>query len=1162
MKGNIFIKRPVMAISIAIMILLVGAISFTTLPLEQFPDIAPPTVSVSATYTGASADAVMKAVIQPLEEGINGVENMLYMSSTATNSGSATINVIFKQGTDPDMAAVNVQNRVSRVQGLLPQEVTRIGVSTTKRQTSFLQIDALCSEDGTYDEDFISNYLDINVIPQIKRVEGVGDVMLLGGTYSLRIWMKPELMAQYGVIPDDITASLAEQNLESPAGQLGEKPVNGTHGDGVDNYYQYTLKYKGRLKELSEFEDIVIRANADGTILRLKDIADVELGAISYSFHGEANGHPGVTFLCFQLAGANAKETNDRVSAKLDELSKDLPKGMKFIKMMSSNDFLLASIANVEETLLVAIFLVVLVVYFFLQDFKATIIPSISIIVSLVGTFACLSIAGFTLNLLTLFALVLAIGTVVDDAIVVVEAVQAKFDAGYTSPYEATKDAMSDVTMAVISCTFVFMAVFIPVSFTGGTAGIFYTQFGVTLATAVGLSCVSALVLCPALCAIMMRPASEERRKGFFGAINYRTRLAYEATYTAMMEKYANVLRRMVSRKLRYYISFGALAAAMVGVVFFASHLPSGLVPSEDQGVCMMNVSAVPGSNVATTYDVMNKAQKIIEEVPEIGEYTKVAGYGFMSGQGTSYGMSVIRMKPWSERQHGLGFGFATLALLAFIIALIVFCRSLFTKKKIGKKALAFVIVTVLSAVALMNYHPLDNMMGTSTMVANAKLNARLLKEIPEAQCFVFEPGMIPGYGMGSIELQLQDKTGSADKEVFFNYTKQFIAKLSEYPEVGRCITTYERNFPQFQVDVDAAQCKRAGISPAAVLSALASYCGGSYISNMNQFSKVYRVMLQSNPQARTTENDLNNMFIRNQGEMAPLSQFVKLTPVLGPEIDNRFNLFSSISVNVTANTGVSNTEVMKIIERVHKEVFPEGYSYEFGGMAREEAQTIGSYDTYLTYGICVILVFLILSCLYESFLIPFAVIFSVPAGLMGTYAFAWLWNAGFNWTITMNGQAAPIGRMLFMGQIENNIYLQTGVIMLIGLLAKTAILITEFALERRRKGMGIVEAAFAAAEARLRPILMTVLTMIFGMIPLVFATGAGANGNRTIGIGVIGGMTVGTLAILFTVPLFFIIFEYLQERIRPVMVEEADQQFLKERERSLKEKEKATGNS
>lgn len=1144
-----------MAISIAIMILLVGTISFSSLPLEQYPDIAPPTVSVYTTYTGASADAVMNAVIQPLEEAINGVENMLYMSSTATNSGSATINVIFKQGTDPDMAAVNVQNRVSRAQGLLPSDVTRVGVQTMKRQTSFLQIDALCSEDGKYDEDFISNYLDINVIPQIKRVEGVGDVMLLGGTYSLRIWMKPELMAQYDVIPTDISNALAEQNLESPAGQLGEKPVNGTHGDGIGNYYQYTLKYKGRLKEISEFEDIVIRANPDGTLLRLKDIADVELGAVSYAFHGEANGHPGVTFLCFQLAGANAKETNDRVSAKLEELSKDLPKGMKFVKMMSSNDFLLASIANVEETLLVAILLVVLVVYFFLQDFKATLIPSISIIVSLVGTFACLSMAGFTLNLLTLFALVLAIGTVVDDAIVVVEAVQAKFDAGYTSPYEATKDAMSDVTMAVISCTFVFMAVFIPVSFTGGTAGIFYTQFGLTLATAVGLSCVSALVLCPALCAMMMRPASEERRKGFFGAINYRTRLAYEATYTAMMEKYANVLRRMVSRKVRFYVCFGALAVAIVGMLFFGSHLPGGLVPSEDQGVCMMNVSAVPGSNVASTYDVMNKAQKIIEEVPEVKDYTKVAGYGFMSGQGTSYGMSVIRMKPWSERQYGIGFGIATLALLAFIIALIVFVRGLIKRKNIGKKALAFAVITVLAAFAFLNYHPLDNMMSSSTMVANAKLNARLLKEIPEAQCFVFEPGMIPGYGMGSIELQLQDKTGTADKALFFDYTKKFIAELSEHPEVGRCITTYERNFPQFQVEVDAAQCKRAGISPATVLSALASYCGGSYVSNMNQFSKVYRVMLQSNPQSRTTESDLSNMFIRNNGQMAPLSQFVKLTPVLGPEIDNRFNLFSSISVNVTANTGVSNTEVMKVIKDVHKEVFPEGYSYEYGGMAREEAETLDSYDTYLTYAICVILIFLILSCLYESFLIPFAVIFSVPAGLMGTYGFAWLWNTGFNWTITMNGQAAPIGRMLFMGQIENNIYLQTGVIMLIGLLAKTAILITEFALERRRKGMGIVEAAFAAAEARLRPILMTVLTMIFGMIPLVFATGAGANGNRTIGIGVIGGMTVGTLAILFTVPLFFIIFEYLQEKIRPVLHEEADQQFLQENERMKNER-------
>ena len=1172
-KENIFIKRPVMAMSIAIMIVLVGAISYFTLPLELYPNIAPPTVSVQATYTGASAEAVMNAVVQPLEEGINGVENMLYMTSTATNSGSATINVYFKQGTNPDMAAVNVQNRISRVQGLLPQEVTRIGVSTTKRQTSFLQIDALSSEDGSYDEQFISNYLDINVIPQIKRVEGVGDVMLLGGTYSLRIWLKPEVMAQYNVVPSDVTYALAEQNLESPAGQLGEKPVHGSQGSGVDNVYQYTLKYTGRLKEISEFENIVIRANADGTILRLKDIASVELGAISYAFHGDANGKPATTFLCFQLAGANAKETNDRISAKLDELSKDLPKGLKFVKMMSSNDFLLASIANVEETLIVAILLVVLVVYFFLQDFRATIIPSISIIVSLVGTFACLTIAGFTLNLLTLFALVLAIGTVVDDAIVVVEAVQAKFDAGYTSAYKATKDAMADVTMAVISCTFVFMAVFIPVSFTGGTSGIFYTQFGVTLATAVGLSCVSALVLCPALCAMMMRPANEEQRKGFFGKLNYRTRQAYEATYQAMSEKYASILSRFLPRRLRYGVSFGALIAAFVGIILFAGSLPSGLVPNEDQGTCMMNVSAVPGSNVSSTYEVLNKAQKIIEDVPEVESNTKVAGYGFMSGQGTSYGMSILRLKNWSERSHGILpmglFIFSFIGLLGSLAVLLLSAvwnlyKKLATKRRvkfgtIRAALISTVLFLVLMGVTIFTCKPLDNMMSSSTMVANAQLNKRLLTEIPEAQCFVFEPGMIPGYGMGSIELQLQDKTVAADKQVFFELTQQFLEKLGAYPEVARCVSTYSRDFPQFKVEVDAAQCKLAGVSPTEVLNTLAAYCGGSYVSNMNQFSKVYRVMLQSSPEARVATEDLSNMFLRNgQGEMAPLSQFVKLTRITGPEVDSRFNLFSSISVNISPATGVSSTEVMQIVEKVQKEVFPEGYSYEYGGLSREEAQTIGSYDTYLTYAICVILVFLILSCLYESFLVPFAVIFSVPAGLAGTYGFAWLWNLGYNLTLTVGGQPIPIGRMVFMGQIENNIYLQTGVIMLIGLLAKTAILITEFALERRRKGMGIVEAAFAAAEARLRPIMMTVLTMIFGMIPLMFATGAGANSNRTIGLGVIGGMTVGTIAILFTVPLFFIIFEYLQERIRPVEFKEVDDQFLKEKEEYARLKEKA----
>ncbi len=1097
MKENIFIKRPVMAMSIAIMILLVGAISYFSLPMESYPDIAPPTVSVEATYTGADAGAVMKAVIQPLEESINGVENMLYITSTATNAGSARIQVYFKQGTNADMAAVNVQNRVSEAQGLLPQEVTKIGVTTRKRQTSFLQITALVCDNDHYDENFIANYLDINVLPQLKRVEGVGDVMEFGGTYSLRIWMKPDIMAQYGVVPSDITAALDEQNIESPTGQFGENPMIGTGGDGVESVFQYTMRYTGRLEEVTEFEDIVVRANEDGTLLRLKDIADVELGVNSYAYHGQADGTTGVNFMCYQLAGSNAKETNDRVTAALDEMSKTLPNGMRFVNMMNSNDYLLAATANVEETLYIAIILVIFVVYFFLQNFRATIIPSISIIVSLVGTFACLSIAGFSLNMLTLFALVLAIGTVVDDAIVVVEAVQAKFDAGYKSSYEATKDAMADVTMAVISCTFVFMAVFIPVSFMGGTSGVFYTQFGVTLATAVGLSCISALVLCPALCAMMMKPTNEREKHGFWGAINHGTRRAYEASYEALRDKYANAIHVLVQRRWRYVVSFGALLIAALGMIYFAGNLPKGLVPTEDQGTCMMNVSCVPGSNVATTSEVLDKAEEIVKDIPEVRTYMKTAGYGFLAGQGTSYGMMVIRLKPWGQRRYGF-------------------------------------------------WNPVKNFMSTSSMVANVRLNARLMKEIPEAQCFVFEPGMIPGYGMGSIELQLQDKTGSGDKETFYNYTLAFLEKLNQRPEVARAITTYARNFPQIQVEVDAAQCKRAGISPADVLSELGSYCGGSYVSNMNQFDKVYRVMIESAPIYRTVEEDLSNMYVKNGDEMAPISEFVKLTKIEGPEIDNRFNLFSSITVNITPTTGYSDTEAILAVADVAKEVFPTGYSYEYGGMAREEAETIGSMDTYIIYAVCVLLIFLILSCLYESFLVPFAVIFSVPAGLMGTFLFAWLWNKGY--------EAMPV---IFMGQIENNIYLQTGVIMLIGLLAKTAILITEFALERRRKGMGIVEAAYAAAEARLRPILMTVLTMIFGMIPLVFATGAGSNGNRTIGIGTIGGMVVGTTAILFTVPLFFIIFEYLQERVRPQMEVEADAQFLKERERSLAQKQK-----
>ena len=1058
MKGNIFIKRPVMAISISVLIFAIGLISLFTLPVEQYPDIAPPTVYVSATYTGADADAVMNGVIMPLEESINGVENMIYMTSTATNNGSATIQVYFKQGTDPDMAAVNVQNRVTQAQGLLPAEVTQIGVTTQKRQTSFLQINSLVCTNGRYDQAFIGNYLDINVVPQIKRIAGVGDVMAMNAPYSIRIWMKPDRMAQYGLVPSDISAVLAMQNLEAPTGSLGENS---------DNVYQLTMKYRGRLKEVSDFENIVVRAQEDGSVLRLKDVAEVELGALSYSYQGEMDGKTAIAFMAFQTAGSNATAVNAEISALLDELSKDLPEGLEFVNLMSSNDFLYASIYSIVETLVIAIILVILVVYFFLQDFKSTLIPSISIIVSLVGTFACLIAAGFSLNILTMFALVLAIGTVVDDAIVVVEAVQEKFDSGYKSPYLATKDAMGDVTMAIISCTCVFMAVFIPVTFMGGTSGVFYTQFGITMATSVGLSMICALTLCPALCALLMRPASGTKSAK---SINGRVRAAYNASYTALLGKYKKGVMFAIHHR---WMCWAALVVAVVLLVFFMNTTKTGLVPQEDQGTIMANVSTAPGSTLKETTQVLDKVDAILTNTPEVAHFQRVAGYGFLSGQGTSYGMIIIRLKDWSERSG--------------------------------------------------SEHSAEAVMG--------RLNAKFA-QIKDAQIFCFQTPMIPGYGMGnSVELNMQDKTGG-DMTTFYHAVLQYLGALNQRPEVAMAYTTYAENFPQISVDVDAAKCMRAGISPNEVLSVLGSYCGGSYVSNYNKFGKMYRVMLQADPKYRLDQMDLSNMFVRNGTEMAPVSQFVTLKQVLGPETANRFNLYSTITANVNPADGYSSGEVQKVIEEVAAESLPIGYGYEYGGMAREEASSGGA-QTVFIYAICIFLIYLILACLYESFLVPFAVIFSVPFGLMGSFLFAKILG------------------------LENNIYLQTGVIMLIGLLAKTAILITEYAIERRRKGMGIVESAYSAAQVRLRPILMTVLTMIFGMLPLMFSSGAGANGNSSLGTGVVGGMAVGTVALLFVVPVFYIIFEYLQEKIRKPMEEEADVQVLLEKEKSEAERER-----
>ena len=1058
MKGNVFIKRPVMAISISVLILAIGLISLFTLPVEQYPDIAPPTVYVTASYTGADAEAVMNSVIMPLEESINGVEDMMYVSSSASNAGLAIIQVYFKQGTDPDMAAVNVQNRVAKAQGLLPAEVTKVGVSTMKRQTSFLQIGALVCTDGRYDQTFLANYLDINVIPQIKRIEGVGDVMELGDTYSMRIWLKPERMAQYGLVPSDITAILGEQNIEAPTGSLGESSKN---------VFQFTMKYRGRLKSVEEFRNTVVRSREDGSILRLQDVAEVELGTMTYSFRSEMDSQPAVLYMIFQTAGSNATAVNKEITAQIERMEKNLPAGTEFVTMMSSNDFLFASIHNVVETLIIAIILVILVVYFFLQDLKSTLIPSISIIVSLVGTFACLVAAGFSLNILTLFALVLAIGTVVDDAIVVVEAVQSKFDAGYKSPYLATKDAMGDVTMAIVSCTCVFMAVFIPVTFMGGTSGVFYTQFGITMATAVGISMISALTLCPALCAIMMRPSDGTKSAK---SINGRVRAAYNASFNAVLGKYKRGVMFFIRHRWMVWTS---LAVAVALLVYLMSTTKTGLVPQEDQGVIMVNVSISPGSTLEETTKVMDRPEDMLKDTPEIEHYARVAGYGLISGQGTSYGTMIIRLKDWSERK--------------------------------GKEHSSDAVVS--------------------------RLNGQF-QAIKEAQVFSFQPAMIPGYGMGnSLELNLQDMTGG-ELATFYEAAIQFLGALNERPEVAMAYTSYAINFPQISVEVDAAKCKRAGISPSAVLDAVGSYCGGAYISNYNQYGKVYRVMMQASPEYRLDEQALNNMFVRNGTQMAPVSQFVTLKQVLGPETANRFNLYSTITANVNPADGYSSGEVQKVIEEVAAQSLPAGYGYEYGGMAREEASSGGA-QTVFIYAICIFLIYLILACLYESFLIPFAVIFSVPFGLMGSFLFAKILG------------------------LENNIYLQTGVIMLIGLLAKTAILITEYAIERRRKGMGIVESAYSAAQVRLRPILMTVLTMIFGMLPLMFSSGAGANGNSSLGTGVVGGMAVGTLALLFVVPVFYIIFEFLQEKIRKPMEEEPDVQVLLEKEKSEVERER-----
>ena len=1036
MKLRTFIDRPILSCVISVLILLVGIISLVTLPMEQYPDIAPPTISVSASYTGANAETVQKSVVVPLEEAINGVENMLYMTSTSTNTGSGSIMVYFNQGTDPDMATVNVKNRVAEAEGLLPAEVTKVGVTVQKRQNSMLKILALYSPDDSYDRNFINNYFSINIEPRLSRIKGVGNVMIMGDEYAMRIWMNPAKMAQYKLVPDDVINILADQNVEAATGTLGEDS---------ENTFQYTLKYRGRYQTPEEFENLVVKSLSSGEVLRLKDIAEVELGAQSYGYTSAVGKHPGSTCMISQTSGSNANEIIKEIDQLTAEIAKELPKGLVLEDLMSTKDFLDASIHEVVKTLIEAILLVILVVYVFLQSVRSTIIPSISIIVSLVGTFAFIYLMGFSLNLITLFALVLVIGTVVDDAIVVVEAVQAKFDEGYRSPYKATTTAMDGISAAIVTTSLVFMAVFIPTSFMGGTSGTFYTQFGLTMAVAVGISAVNALTLSPALCTLLMTPHIDTSN-GQKLSFSSRFHKAFETSFNRILFKYKGGVKFFFKRK---WMAWSGLAIAIVLLVFFMNTTKTGLIPDEDMGTIFVNVTTPPGSSLAQTKKTMDKIAESIEDIPQLKQFSNVTGYSMLGGQAPSGGMLIIKLKNWKERPEK-----------------------------------SDEISAVINQIYARTSH------------------------IKSGKIYAFAQPTIMGYGMGSgFELYVQDRAGG-DIATLQEHANKFIAGLNQRPEISMAYTSFDTKFPQYMVEVDAVKCQRANVSASDVLSVLSGFIGGNYSSNFNRFSKLYRVMVQAKADYRLDKDALNNMFVRTgDGEMAPVGQFITLTKVYDAETLNRFNLYSSIAVNGMPADGYSTGDAINAIAEVAKQTLPVGYGYEFAGMTREEAETN---NTVIVFAICIIFVYLILCALYESLFIPLAVMLSVPFGLMGSFLFAKLFG------------------------LENNIYMQVGLIMLIGLLAKTAILLTEYASTRRKQGMSIAAAAMSAAGVRLRPILMTVLTMVFGMLPLVFASGAGANGNISLGLGVVGGITIGTLALLFVVPVFFIVFQTIQERVMP----------------------------
>ncbi len=1059
MKLDKFINRPVLSTVISILMVILGIIGLATLPVTQYPDIAPPTVSVRAAYTGANAQTVLNSVIAPLEDQINGVENMMYIQSSASNNGSADISIYFNQGTDPDMAAVNVQNRVSMAQGLLPAEVTRVGVTTQKRQNSMLLIFSLYDAEDKYNIEFIENYAKINLIPEVQRVKGVGDANVMGQDYSMRIWLKPDVMAQYNLVPSDISGVLAEQNIEAAPGQFGERG---------NQTFQYTIRYKGRLQQTEEFEDIVIKALPNGEVLRLGDVARIELGRLAYTFNNTVNGHKAVTCIVFQMAGTNATETINNLLDVISKAEESLPAGLKIDVAQNANDFLYASIHEVIKTLIEAFILVFIVVYVFLQDMRSTLIPAIAIPVALIATFFVLKLIGFSVNLLTLSAMVLAIAIVVDDAIVVVEGVHAKLDQGYKSSREASIDAMSELGGALVSITLVMMSVFIPVSFMGGTAGTFYRQFGITMAISIAFSALNALTLSPALCAIFLKPHDSEHKPKKMSVID-RFHTSFNAAYDSLLKSYKKRVVFFIHKK---WLSLGLVAASIVLLVFFMKITPTGMVPNEDTGTIMGAVTLPPGTSQERAMEVLAKVDSLVAAEPAVESRTIISGYSFIGGQGPSYGSVIIKLKDWEER----------------------------------------------------------SMMQNSDIIY-ATLFMRAQKIIKDAQVLFFAPPMIPGYSVSSdIELNMQDKTGGS-LDHFFEVVNNYRAALEARPEINSAKTTFNPSFPQYQLDIDAAACKKAGISPSDILSTMQGYFGGLYASNFNRFGKMYRVMIQAEPDATKNMESLNSIKVRSGNEMAPITQFVSMKKVYGPDIINRFNLYTSMKVMVAPASGYTSGQALQAIAEVAKENLPAGFGYELGGMAREEASTSGS-TTGIIFVLCFVFVYLLLSAQYESYILPLAVLLSVPFGLMGSFIF-------------VNGFGAlgniPALKMI-LGTMSNDIYMQIALIMLMGLLAKNAILIVEFALDRRKQGMSISWAAVLGAAARLRPILMTSLAMIVGLLPLMFAFGVGAHGNRTLGSSAIGGMLIGMILQIFIVPVLFVIFQWLQEKIKPMEWDSLDE--------------------